>query len=163
MLYNLLVPWASEWTALNVFRYITFRSMAALITALVLSILLGPRFIAWLRRLKCGQHILHEVTAHACKEGTPTMGGLLMLFSLTVSLLLWADLGNFYIWQTLLVFWGFAAVGFWDDMTKLRHAENRPGQAGGPAGGGRGGHALPGHGSRLFQPAEHPLRQGLGS
>ena len=125
MLYNLLVPWASEWTALNVFRYITFRSMAALITALVLSILLGPRFIAWLRRLKCGQHILHEVTAHACKEGTPTMGGLLMLFSLTVSLLLWADLGNFYIWQTLLVFWGFAAVGFWDDMTKLRHAENR--------------------------------------
>ena len=48
-----------------------------------------------------------------------------MLFSLTVSLLLWADLGNFYIWQTLLVFWGFAAVGFWDDMTKLRHAENR--------------------------------------
>ena len=117
MLYNLLVPWASEWTALNVFRYITFRSMAALITALVLSILLGPRFIAWLRRLKCGQHILHEVTAHACKEGTPTMGGLLMLFSLTVSLLLWADLGNFYIWQTLLVFWGFAAVGFWDDMT----------------------------------------------
>ena len=53
------------------------------------------------------------------------MGGLLMLFSLTVSLLLWADLGNFYIWQTLLVFWGFAAVGFWDDMTKLRHAENR--------------------------------------
>ena len=88
MLYNLLVPWASEWTALNVFRYITFRSMAAFITALVLSILLGPRFIAWLRRLKCGQHILHEVTAHACKEGTPTMGGLLMLFSLTVSLLL---------------------------------------------------------------------------
>ena len=59
MLYNLLVPWASEWTALNVFRYITFRSMAALITALVLSILLGPRFIAWFRRLKCGQHILH--------------------------------------------------------------------------------------------------------
>ena len=112
MLYNLLVPWASEWTALNVFRYITFRSMAALITALVLSILLGPRFIAWLRRLKCGQHILHEVTAHACKEGTPTMGGLLMLFSLTVSLLLWADLGNFYIWQTLLVFWGFAAVAW---------------------------------------------------
>lgn len=130
-------------------------------------ILLGPRFIAWLRRLKCGQHILHEVTAHACKEGTPTMGGLLMLFSLTVSLLLWADLGNFYIWQTLLVFWGFAAVGFWDDMTKLRHAENRghqrPGPSWRPAGGGRGGHALPGHGSRLFQPAEHPLRQGLGS
>ena len=78
MLYNLLVPWASEWTALNVFRYITFRSMAALITALVLSILLGPRFIAWLRRLKCGQHILHEVTAHACKEGTPTMGGVMI-------------------------------------------------------------------------------------
>ena len=125
MFYNLLVPLTSEWTALNVFRYISFRSLAALITALVLSILLGPRFIARLRRLKCGQYIHEDVAAHAAKAGTPTMGGLLMLFTLSASMLLWSDLTNMYVWQSLLVFAGFGAVGFWDDMTKLRHHQNR--------------------------------------
>lgn len=124
MLYNLLVPWATEWTALNVFRYISFRSMAALITALLLSIVFGPRFIGWLKRVKCGQYILSDVKAHASKAGTPTMGGLLIFFSLGSSILLWADLANIYIWQTMFVFAGFGAVGFWDDMTKLRHHEN---------------------------------------
>lgn len=125
MLYNLLVPWATEWTALNVFRYISFRSMGALITALVLSIVFGPKFIAWLKRVKCGQYILDDVKAHASKAGTPTMGGLLIFFSLGVSILLWSDLANIYIWQTMFVFFGFGAVGFWDDMTKLRHHENK--------------------------------------
>ena len=109
MFYNLFVPLTSEWTVLNVFRYISFRSLAALITALVLSIFIGPRFIAWLRSLKCGQYIHEDVAAHACKAGTPTMGGLLMLFTLTVSLLLWSDLTNPYIWQAFFVFAGFAA------------------------------------------------------
>lgn len=125
MFYNFLSPLASEWTFFNVFRYITFRSMAALMTALLISIILGPRFITWLRRLKCGQYIHEDVAAHACKAGTPTMGGLLMLFSLSVSLLLWADLTNIYIWQAFFVFAGFGAVGFWDDITKLRHHKNR--------------------------------------
>ena len=73
MFYNFLSPLASEWTFFNVFRYITFRSMAALMTALLVSIILGPRFIGWLRRLKCGQYIHEDVAAHACKAGTPTM------------------------------------------------------------------------------------------
>ncbi len=125
MFYNFLVPFASELSALNVFRYITFRSMAALITALIISILVGPRFIAWLRKVKCGQYILDDVKAHAAKAGTPTMGGLLIFFSLGISLLFWADLENLYVWQTFLVFCGFGLVGLWDDITKLRHHENR--------------------------------------
>ncbi|MDR2821083.1 MAG: phospho-N-acetylmuramoyl-pentapeptide-transferase [Desulfovibrio sp.] len=125
MFYNLLVPLTSEWSVFNVFRYISFRSMAALITALVLSILVGPRFITWLRRLKCGQHIHEDVEAHAAKAGTPTMGGLLMLTSLSVSLLLWADLTNAYVWQTFFVFAGFGVVGLWDDLSKLRAHRNK--------------------------------------
>ncbi|WP_297228320.1 phospho-N-acetylmuramoyl-pentapeptide-transferase [uncultured Desulfovibrio sp.] len=125
MFYTLLVPLADEWSALNVFRYISFRSLAALMTALVISVLVGPRFIAWLRRLKCGQYIHEDVAAHAGKAGTPTMGGIMMLFSLGVSLLLWADLRSSYIWQTFFVFVGFGLVGLWDDLTKLRHHKNR--------------------------------------
>ena len=125
MFYNLFAPLGVEWTAFNVFRYISFRSMAALITALVISILVGPRFIAWLRRLKCGQYIHEDVAAHAAKAGTPTMGGLLILFSLSVSLLFWADLANRYIWQTFFVFVGFGSVGLWDDLSKLRHHQNK--------------------------------------
>lgn len=125
MFYNLLVPFSNEWTALNVFRYISFRSMGALVTALVLSIFMGPFFIRWLRQLKCGQYILSDVKAHASKAGTPTMGGILIITTLFISMLLWADLANVYVWQTLLVFVGFGAVGFWDDYTKLRHKENK--------------------------------------
>lgn len=124
MFYNLLLPFAADWSALNVFRYISFRSMAALVTALVISIIIGPSFIAWLRKIKCGQYILEDVKAHASKAGTPTMGGLLIIFSLAISIFLWADLTNAYIWQTMFVFSGFGLVGFWDDMTKLRHHKN---------------------------------------
>ncbi|MDR1857263.1 MAG: phospho-N-acetylmuramoyl-pentapeptide-transferase [Desulfovibrio sp.] len=125
MFYNFLAPLASEWTVFNVFRYISFRSMAALITALVLSILVGPRCIAWLRRLRCGQYIHGDVKAHAAKAGTPTMGGLLIFFTMFVSLLLWGDLKSPYLWQTMLVFTGFGAVGLWDDMVKLRRRTNK--------------------------------------
>ncbi|MBQ4567255.1 MAG: phospho-N-acetylmuramoyl-pentapeptide-transferase [Desulfovibrio sp.] len=125
MFYHLLTPLASEWTLFNVFRYLSFRSMAALVTALVISILIGPRFIAWLRHLKCGQHIHEDVTAHAAKAGTPTMGGLMMLFALGVSLLLWADLTSRYVWQTLFVFAGFGLVGLWDDLSKIRQHTNK--------------------------------------
>lgn len=125
MFYNILAPLASDWSALNVFRYISFRSMAALITALLLSIIIGPRFIAWLRRINCGQYILEDVKAHAGKAGTPTMGGLLIFISMGISLLLWADLANTYIWQTIFVFAGFGFVGFWDDISKLQHHANK--------------------------------------
>lgn len=125
MFFNFLVPLASEWTVLNVFRYITFRSVWALVTALVISIFIGPLFIRLLRKLKFRQHIHEDVTAHNAKAGTPTMGGLLILFSLAVSILLWADLRNVYIWLTMYVFIGFGLVGFWDDYSKIRRGNNK--------------------------------------
>ena len=125
MLYHLLYPLADTWSAFNVFRYITFRSMGALITAMVLMVIFGPWFINFLHRIKCGQYILSDVKAHAAKAGTPTMGGLMIMASLIMSLLLWADLSNSYIWQIVLVFVGYGLVGFWDDITKLRHHENK--------------------------------------
>jgi phospho-N-acetylmuramoyl-pentapeptide-transferase len=125
MFYNLLVPLASEWTILNVFRYITFRSVWALLTALLLSIFIGPVFIRWLRRLKYGQQIHEDIAAHQSKAGTPTMGGLLIAFSLTGSVLLWADLRNHYVWIALLVFWSFGLVGFLDDYLKIRRSNNK--------------------------------------
>lgn len=125
MFYNILAPLASDWSALNVFRYISFRSLAALITALIISILIGPWLINWLRKLKCGQYILEDVKAHAAKAGTPTMGGLLIFFSVGASLFLWADLTNYYVWETIFVFASFGAIGLWDDLSKLRHHQNK--------------------------------------
>jgi len=123
--YNFLLPWATEFTFLNVFRYITFRSVAALITALLISIIIGPMFIRWLKRVKFGQPIHEDVAAHKSKAGTPTMGGLLIIFSLSVSALLWADLTNYYIWLSLFIFWGFGAIGFADDYLKVRRNNNK--------------------------------------
>jgi len=125
MIYHLFVPLAAKFSLFNVFRYITFRSVYALLTALVISIVLGPRLIAWLSSLHCRQHILEEVACHQAKEGTPTMGGLLIGISLTSSVLLWGDLTNVYIWLTLFVFLGFGAVGFWDDYTKIVRRQNK--------------------------------------
>ena len=125
MLYNLLVPLSADFGPLNVFRYITFRSMGALITAMVISVLIGPWCISFLHRIKCGQYILSDVKAHAAKAGTPTMGGLLIMLTVLVSILLWSDLSNRYVWQCMLVFLGYGIIGFWDDMTKLRHHQNK--------------------------------------
>ncbi len=125
MLYNLLYPLSDDIGLFNVFRYITFRSVWALLTALMLSILMGPRFISWLQRIKCGQYIQEEVSCHSGKAGTPTMGGLLIGFALIVSSLLWCDLTNHYVWLTLFVFCGFGLVGFLDDFSKLRRKRNK--------------------------------------
>lgn len=125
MLYHLLLPHADVFTAFNIFRYITFRSMGALITAMVISVLIGPWCISFLHRIKCGQYILSDVKAHAAKAGTPTMGGLLIMLTVLVSILLWSDLSNRYVWQCMLVFLGYGIIGFWDDMTKLRHHQNK--------------------------------------
>ena len=125
MLYHLLLPHADVFTAFNVFRYITFRSMGALITAMVISVLIGPWCISFLHRIKCGQYILSDVKAHAAKAGTPTMGGLLIMLTVLVSILLCSVLSNRYVWQCMLVFLGYGIIGFWDDMTKLRHHQNK--------------------------------------
>ncbi len=125
MIYNILVPLATEISVLNVFRYITFRSVWALLTALIISILLGPAMIRWLQRIKCGQPIKKDGPQHQAKQGTPTMGGLMILFSVMVSTLLWGDLTNVYLWLTLLVFIGFGAVGFADDYIKVVKKQNK--------------------------------------
>lgn len=125
MLYNLLVPLSTDFGPLNVFRYITFRASLAMAFALILTIAAGPRFIALLHRLRFGQHIHEDVLAHVNKAGTPTMGGLLIIFGTVLSTLLWSDISNPYIPLMLLVFTGFGLVGLVDDWLKIRHHHNR--------------------------------------
>jgi phospho-N-acetylmuramoyl-pentapeptide-transferase len=128
MLFNLLVPLADEFSPLNVFRYLTFRSGGAVITALIISFAFGRRIIDWLRRQqRNGQPIRPDgPESHLLtKKGTPTMGGVLILLALTVSTILWADLTNGYVWAVLLVTIGFGAVGFVDDYMKLTRQSHR--------------------------------------
>ncbi len=106
----------------NLFRYITFRSGAACLTALCLSLVLGPAVIRWLKSVQNGgQPIRADGPARHLveKKGTPTMGGVLILVSLTASTLLWADLRNGYVWAVLLLTLGYGGVGFLDDFLKL--------------------------------------------
>ena len=99
MLYHLLFPLHTTFSVLNVTRYITFRTAAASLTALAISLLLGPWLIRTLREFQIGQVIRQEGPAtHRTKAGTPTMGGLLILAAALVPTLLWADLTNVYIW-----------------------------------------------------------------
>jgi phospho-N-acetylmuramoyl-pentapeptide-transferase len=125
MLYYLLYPLHDRIPAFNVFRYITFRVAAAIVTALLLSWIFGPRFIRTLRRLSVGQNI-RDVgpQAHLVKAGTPTMGGLLILFATLVPTLLWGDLKNVYVWLVILVTTAFGAIGFADDYLKVRNRRN---------------------------------------
>lgn len=128
MLYNLLAPFGEEFIAFNLFRYLTFRSGAACITALVLSLTFGPAFIRQLRRVqRNGQPIrLDGPERHLIeKKGTPTMGGVLILSTLTISTLLWANLLNGYVWVALLLTLGYGAIGFVDDYIKLAQADVR--------------------------------------
>jgi len=125
MLYNLLFPLSSEVVVFNVFRYITFRSVWALLTALIITIVVGPAFIRLLQRIKFGQYVHEDVKAHLQKNGTPTMGGLLIAFSLVVSVLFWADLTNPHIWLILFVYLGFGVVGFVDDYLKILRRNNK--------------------------------------
>ncbi len=122
MLFNIARGFAEQYALANLFRYITFRSGAACLTALFLSFVLGPVVIRWLRSVQRGgqpirldgpeRHILE-------KKGTPTMGGVLILASLSISTLLWADLRNGYVWAVLLLTLGYGGIGFADDFLKL--------------------------------------------
>ena len=128
MLYSLTRPYAESFILFNLFRYLTFRSGAACLTALVLSLLFGPMFIRWLKRVQRGgqpirpdgpeRHLLE-------KKGTPTMGGVLILSALAASTLLWADLRSGYVWAVLLLTLGYGALGFVDDYIKLSKANFR--------------------------------------
>jgi phospho-N-acetylmuramoyl-pentapeptide-transferase len=120
MLYALLYPLHTSYSAFNVFRYITFRTLMAGIMALSVSFFLGPRLIALLTRKQIGQQIRSDGPAtHFSKAGTPTMGGALILFSLMLATLLLADLTNLHVWLALGVTLGFGMIGFVDDYQKL--------------------------------------------
>ncbi|PLX99957.1 MAG: phospho-N-acetylmuramoyl-pentapeptide-transferase [Desulfuromonas sp.] len=120
MLYHLLYPLHTEYSVLYVFRYITFRTIYATITALLISFILGPWLIATLQKMQIGQSIRKVgPESHFVKEGTPTMGGALILLAIIMPTLLWADLSNLYIWITLLVAAGYGAIGFIDDYLKV--------------------------------------------
>jgi phospho-N-acetylmuramoyl-pentapeptide-transferase len=120
VLYHLLFALRHHLSALNVTRYITFRTAMAALTALFLVLLLGPWMIERLRRLQIGQYIREEgPQAHQAKAGTPTMGGVLILAGILVPTLLWADLTNRNIWILVLSTLAFGLLGFADDYTKV--------------------------------------------
>ena len=125
MLYHLLVPLAESYSALNVFRYITFRTAAATLTALFLALVAGPYVIRRLAALRVGQPIREIGPDHQSKAGTPTMGGLLILLALVTSVLLWADLGNRAIWTVLGLTLGYGVLGFVDDYQKVRYRNHK--------------------------------------
>jgi phospho-N-acetylmuramoyl-pentapeptide-transferase len=121
VLYHLLYPLHTEFSIFYVFRFITFRTIYAAITALVISFLLGPWLIEKLQKLQMGQNIRKlGPESHFKKEGTPTMGGALILFAIVLPTLLWADLSNLYVWLALLVTVGYGIIGFVDDLLKVR-------------------------------------------
>jgi len=116
-----IYPLVKYFTPLNVFRYLTFRSAYAAVTALLLAFLFGPVIIERLRQLKLGQSIrLDGPQSHLTKSGTPTMGGLLILAAVSAATLLWVDLSNRYTWVCVGSMLGFGLVGFLDDWLKIR-------------------------------------------
>ena len=120
MLYALFFPFADQVAPLNLFRYITFRSGGAVLTALVVSFILGPRVIRWLRAQQPNATVREDTPeSHLVKKGTPTMGGVLILLAVAIATLLWADLRNGYVWAVLLVTIGFGGIGLYDDLQKL--------------------------------------------
>ena len=121
MFYHLLVPLHEVFSVFNVFRYITFRTICAILTALLMSFVIGPWLIRKLRAFQMKQVVREDVPSrHLIKNGTPTMGGGLILAAILTPTLLWSDLTNFYVWLVLLTTLGFGFLGFLDDYMKVR-------------------------------------------
>jgi phospho-N-acetylmuramoyl-pentapeptide-transferase len=121
MMYHLLFPLHEVFFPFNVFRYITFRSALAAVTAMLISFLLGNAMIRWLQVRQYGQVVRDDgPQSHFSKKGTPTMGGILILAAWLAPVLLWADLGNPFIWTSIGATAGFALIGLWDDLLKVR-------------------------------------------
>src|SRR5258708_29953169 len=126
MLYYLLYPLRNTFVGFNVFRYITFRTAFAALTALVISFLLGPWLIEKMRHVKLGQFIRAEgPQSHQVKAGTPTMGGILINIAILIPTILWADILNPYIWIILFVTFAYGAIAFLDDYRKLVKKQNQ--------------------------------------
>lgn len=126
MLYLLLYPLHTQFSIFNVFRYLSFRIIYAALTAFVLVFVLAPPVIRRLQSYGIGQRIRGEgPSRHQSKGGTPTMGGVLILFAVIVATLLWTDLTSHYVWLAVFAMLGFGAVGFWDDYLKIVRGRNQ--------------------------------------
>jgi phospho-N-acetylmuramoyl-pentapeptide-transferase len=122
LLYQKLFPIFSPF---RIFRYLTFRTVFASLTALFIALIIGPYVIRKLREFQIGQYIREEgPEAHQKKAGTPTMGGLLIVIAIVIPTLLWADLSNKFVWIAVLATLGFGAIGFADDYLKITHRRN---------------------------------------
>lgn len=125
MLLWLFEQLAGYHSSFQVVRYLTLRSLLSVLTALGIGLVLGPVMIRKLQALKYGQAVSsYAPEGHAKKMGTPTMGGVLILLSIGISTLLWADLSNPYVWIVLAVMVIFGAVGWADDWIKIRYKDN---------------------------------------
>jgi phospho-N-acetylmuramoyl-pentapeptide-transferase len=118
MLYHLLYPLHEYYSLFNVFKYITFRSIYATITALMISLIFGPWFIEQLKRMSFGERISSYTPGHNSKAGTPTMGGLFIVVIILFSTLMWVDLRNIYVWLIIFITVVYAVLGFIDDYVK---------------------------------------------
>jgi len=120
MFLYLLYPLSKYFIVFNVFKYITFRAIGATLTAFVLSLILGPYFIETMKTRKVGQAIREDVPErHKVKSGTPTIGGVLILVSILLSLFLWVDVKNVYVWTSMAILLGYGGVGLVDDIVKI--------------------------------------------
>lgn len=117
----LLADWLQQFQpSFRVFSYLTLRAILSTLTALLIAVLIGPKMIRWLQNMQIGQTVRDDgPQTHLVKSGTPTMGGLLILAAIVISVLLWADLSNRYVWVTLAVVVGYGAIGFIDDYRKV--------------------------------------------
>ncbi len=126
MIYHLLYPLHTTISFFNVFRYITFRTIFASITALLICLIFGKWMIQKLQQMQIGQQIREDgPQSHLVKKGTPTMGGMLMIFAVVISTFLWANLSMSYVWLVLLVTAGYGLIGFIDDYSKLAGKSSR--------------------------------------
>lgn len=126
MLYLWLYPLHTEFSFLNVFRYLSFRIIYAAVTAFLIAFALAPPLIRKLQEIRMGQHVRDDgPSRHAVKTGTPTMGGVLILFAVLLSTLLWADIRNHYVWLVIFATVGFGVVGFADDYLKFIRGQSK--------------------------------------
>ncbi|MCA1958639.1 MAG: phospho-N-acetylmuramoyl-pentapeptide-transferase [Nitrospira sp.] len=126
MLYNWLYPLHTEFSFLNVFRYQSFRIIYAAVTAFLIAFVLAPPMIRKLQEIKLGQQVREDgPKRHLAKSGTPTMGGILIIFAVMLSTLLWADISRSVIWLVLAATFGFFVIGFADDYLKFVKARSK--------------------------------------
>jgi phospho-N-acetylmuramoyl-pentapeptide-transferase len=129
MIYHLLYPLHTTHIVFNVLKYISFRAISATLTALLITFILGPWLIRKLKELQLGQRVREDVPArHRAKEGTPTMGGALIIIAVIGSTLLWSNLTNLYVWLVMFITSAYAVLGFMDDYRKIKQGKGVAGK-----------------------------------